>query len=127
MTIQKILLVDDDANIRLLAQMSLEEIGGWRVTTVSSGVEALAAVASDRPDVILLDVRMPGMDGPTTLSKLKEMDDLADIPVIFVTASVQKDEVGHYLSLGVAGLINKPFDPMLLPDQIMALCPGKAP
>ncbi|MBX9571222.1 MAG: response regulator [Candidatus Obscuribacterales bacterium] len=118
MSIEKVLLVDDDPRIRKIAQISLQGVGGWNVRAVSSGFEALEAASSDRPDVILLDVMMPEMDGPTTLARLRENAELASIPVIFFTAKVQKQEVDSYLALGAAGIISKPFDPMKLPGEI---------
>jgi len=73
------------------------------------------------PDLILLDVMMPGMDGPTTLKSLRGHDEFAAIPVLFMTAKVQSDEVEEYLALGAVGVIHKPFDPMALSDEIRAL------
>jgi CheY-like chemotaxis protein len=119
--IKKILLIDDNPNIRTVAQIGLEDVGGWQVLLAASGPEGLSLAASDLPDAILLDVMMPGMDGPTTLSKLREVPALAKIPVIFLTAKAQKEEVAHYLSLGALGVITKPFDPLTLPKEIMAL------
>ena len=121
MPIEKVLLVDDDPRIRKIAQISLQGVGKWNVRAVSSGFEALEAAASERPDVILLDVMMPEMDGPTTLARLRENAELASIPVIFFTAKVQKQEVDSYLALGAAGIISKPFDPMKLPSEIVEI------
>ena len=118
MPIEKVLLVDDDPRIRKIAQISLEGVGHWRVTLVASGFEAIEAANKERPDVILLDVMMPEMDGPTTLTKIREVAEIASIPVIFFTAKVQKQELDSYLALGAAGIISKPFDPMKLPDEI---------
>jgi two-component system, OmpR family, response regulator len=118
MPIQKVLLVDDDPRIRKIAQISLEGVGGWQVCLVASGFEAIAVAQKERPDVILLDVMMPEMDGPTTLAKIREVEEIASIPVIFFTAKVQKQELDLYLALGAAGIISKPFDPMKLPREI---------
>jgi CheY-like chemotaxis protein len=115
--VRKILLVDDEADIRLIAEISLANLGGWQVIQASSGPEAIRLVRDERPDLILLDVMMPGMDGPATLQKLREAEDF-DTPVIFMTAKVQRTEVDRLLDLGVRGLIPKPFDPMALPDEI---------
>src|SRR5947209_7887339 len=106
---KKILLVDDDANIRKLASMSLEKVGGMQVIAVSSGAEALDAVALDLPDVIVLDLMMPGLDGTETLARLKERSDTAHIPVILMTAKVQTHEMEELRTLGAAGIIIKPF------------------
>ena len=118
MSIQRVLLVDDDPRIRKIAQISLEGVGKWNVLIVASGFEAIETALRERPDVILLDVMMPEMDGPTTLAKLRENQEIANIPVIFFTAKVQKQELDSYLALGAAGIISKPFDPMKLPGEI---------
>jgi CheY-like chemotaxis protein len=115
---RSVLLVDDDPSIRTVAEMSLGKIGRLDVVVVASGADALAAVRVKRPDVILLDVMMPGMDGPTTLARLREDAETATIPVIFLTAKVQKPEVDRYVALGATGVIPKPFDPMTLPGEV---------
>lgn len=119
MRIKKVLLVDDDPNIRKLAKMSLERVGKWEVAVAASGTEAIDLLAHEKPDVVLLDVMMPGVDGRATLEKLKEQS--ADLPVILMTAKVQNEEIAEYLNLGAIGLIMKPFDPMLLPQEISDL------
>jgi len=119
MEIKKILLVDDDPNIRKLAKMSLERVGHWQVTLAASGVEAIDAVVCDQPDLVVLDVMMPGIDGVTTLTKLKARN--PNLPVILMTAKVQTEEIAEYLNLGAVGVIMKPFDPMLLPKEITEL------
>jgi two-component system, OmpR family, response regulator len=118
MTIERVLLVDDDPRIRKIAQISLEGVGGWKVSLVASGFEAIEVARREHPDVILLDVMMPEMDGPTTLARIREVAEIASIPVIFFTAKVQKQELDSYLALGAAGIISKPFDPMKLPGEI---------
>lgn len=117
MTIKTILLVDDDPNLRLITQMTLEEVGELDVTAASSGFQAIE-IAQEKPfDVILLDVMMPGMDGTQTFAKLRELvPNLA--PVIFLTAKIQREEMDQYVRLGAAGVIAKPFDPMQLPSQV---------
>jgi len=119
-----VLCVDDDPDILEVAQISLELVGGLTVTGVDSGTRCLAEVATIRPDLILLDVMMPGMDGPATLTALKAVPGVAGIPVIFMTARVQESEVEQYLALGAAAVIPKPFDPMALADQIKAIWAG---
>jgi CheY-like chemotaxis protein len=116
--VQKILLVDDEADIRLIADISLSNLGGWQVLQAASGSEALDLAAREHPDLILLDVMMPGMDGPATLAHLREREDGFTTPVIFMTAKVQKAEIDRLLALGVRGLIAKPFDPMTLHEEI---------
>jgi CheY-like chemotaxis protein len=117
-SIKNVLLVDDDQNIRFVAQMSLEGLTPWTIMLAVSGEDALKKVQEQKPDLILLDMMMPGMDGPTTFSKLKERAELADVPIIFMTAKVQTHEVEGYRKTGAAGVITKPFDPMKLPDEI---------
>ncbi|MDQ1834934.1 response regulator [Massilia scottii] len=116
-----VLYVEDDPDIQTVAQMALEMVGGLTLRTCSSGREALAAAAQCKPDLLLLDVMMPGMDGPTTLSELRKLPNTASTPVIFMTAKVQASEVAYYRSLGALGVIAKPFDPMQLPLQVRQL------
>lgn len=111
-------MVDDDPDIRQVAELSLAEVGGWKVSLASSGAEAIEKISEVNPDVILLDVMMPEMDGPSTFLKLREIEGFANTPIIFITAKVQKHEIDRYLALGAMGCISKPFDPMTLPNQI---------
>lgn len=120
MTQRDLLLVDDDASIREVIQLTLEVVGGWTVRMASSGTEAIARVEERRPDAILLDLMMPGMDGPTTLSRLREADS-AEVPVILLSAKVQRRDDDELEALGVAGVIGKPFDPITLPDRISSI------
>ena len=119
-----VLCVDDDPDILEVAQISLELVGGLTVTGLDSGARCLAEVATIRPDLILLDVMMPVMDGPATLTALKADPALNTIPVIFMTARVQEVEVEQYLALGAVAVIPKPFDPMALADQIKGIWAG---
>ncbi len=123
MTIRKVLLVDDEDDIRTIGQLSLSRVGKWETVLASNGAEALVKAAAERPDVILLDVMMPGMDGPTTLARLREQPATAQTPVIFMTAKIQKHEVARYLELGAMGVIGKPFEPLTLPADIKKLVP----
>ena len=118
---KKILLVEDDDNIRLITRTSLEGLTSWKVVEANSGLVALNLAGAEMPDLILLDIMMPGMDGPTTFSHLRENQATAAIPVIFMTAKVQTQEVEGYIKLGAAGVITKPIDPMLLPEQITGI------
>ena len=122
--IQKILMVDDEPDIRRVGQMSLELVGQFEVVLAGGGEEALELARSERPDVILLDVMMPRLDGPATLGQLRAEPATADIPVIFMTAKVQKHEVQRYLAQGASGVIFKPFDPMTLPQEIRRIAQG---
>lgn len=115
---RKILLVDDEDDIREVAQMSLEMTAGWEVHTASSGADGLRVAAAERPDAILLDVMMPGMDGPATARALKAAPETADIPIILLTAKVQAADRRRFDDLGVAGILAKPFDPMALADEV---------
>jgi CheY-like chemotaxis protein len=118
----RVLLVDDAQDIRLIAQMSLERIGGWTVVPVASGQQALQAAADDGPfDAVLLDVMMPGMDGPTTLQQLRARGLPIEVKIVFLTAKAQTAELQRLRALGVAGVIAKPFDPLALPDQLAQL------
>ena len=117
----KVLLVDDDDDIRSIGELALVEVGGMTTVLASSGPLALEVAARELPDVVLLDVMMPGMDGLATFRRLREQPATAAIPVVFVTAKVQRHEVQRYLELGAIGVIGKPFDPMTLPDELRAI------
>ncbi|MBB5022500.1 response regulator [Desulfurispira natronophila] len=121
MTLERILYVEDETDIQAVARMALEMVGGYTLQICSSGQEALEAAPAFDPHLILLDVMMPGMDGPTTLQNLRQLDAFASTPAIFMTAKVQPAEVAHYKSLGAIGVIAKPFDPMSLSNQIKEL------
>jgi len=116
--LKRIYYVEDEPDIQAVAQLALEAIGGFSVGIASSGQEALDKAAAFAPDLILLDVMMPGMDGPTTLKKLRDIPALAQTPIIFMTAKVQPQEVAEYQSLGAIDVIAKPFDPMSLADTV---------
>ena len=116
-----ILYVEDEADIRTVAQLALETVGGFTLTVCSSGEEAVQVGPSSHPDLILLDVMMPGMDGPTTLAALRKDPALADTPVMFMTAKVQPSEIQQYRDLGALDVIAKPFDPMTLADQVRSI------
>lgn len=118
MTIGKVMLIDDERDIRTISEISLRRVGGWRVVTVESGERAVEVAGRERPDVILLDVIMPGMDGPATLAALRASADTAAIPIIFMTARAQEGDLALYLKIGARGVIAKPFDPMTLPEAV---------
>ncbi|MEZ4298742.1 MAG: response regulator [Polyangiaceae bacterium] len=119
--IEKVMMVDDEPHIRRIGELSLKGVGKWTVVLAGSGKEALEIARRERPDVILLDVMMPGMDGPATLASLRESDETSGIPVIFLTAKAQRHEVERYRKLGAAGVLTKPFDPMTLPSEVRAI------
>ncbi len=114
MTAIRILHVDDEPDIREVVELSLGLDPDFRVQSCCSGSEALAVVAEWEPDLILLDVMMPGLDGPATLAQLRQNAETAQFPVIFMTARTQAREVARFRALGAAGVIAKPFDPMTL-------------
>jgi CheY-like chemotaxis protein len=117
----RILYVEDEPDIRVVAQMALEAVGGFTVIACASGQEALNAAPGAKADLLLLDVMMPGMDGPSTLKGLRELPATANTPVIFMTAKVQAAEVAVYKGLGALEVIPKPFDPMELSAQIQRI------
>lgn len=121
MEIRKILLVDDEADIRKVANISLAKVGKFEVILAESGAEGLEKAAAEKPDLIILDMMMPEMDGLTTFSRLRENDSTKEIPVIFMTAKTQASEKQHYLDCGAIGVISKPFDPMTLSNEVKAI------
>jgi two-component system, OmpR family, alkaline phosphatase synthesis response regulator PhoP len=125
MPIRKVLLAEDEEDIRKVAQISLQFRGGWEVTLASNGEECLAKAASDPPDVILLDCMMPKLDGYETCQRLKQDPALRHIPVIFLTAKAQEAEVKKGLSLGAVGYLIKPFNPMSLAAEISQILEGQ--
>ena len=116
-----ILVIDDDDDIREIAQLTLEMGGPWAVLTAASGTDGMHIATTSPPDAILLDVMMPGLDGPATLALLRGDHRTSGIPVIFLTAKARPAERDRLMSLGVAGVLAKPFDPLELPAQIAAL------
>ena len=113
---RRVLLVDDEDDIRSIAELSLRALGGWDVRTAASGVEALGVTRDDAFDVIVLDVMMPELDGPSTLRRLRE--DGVQTPVVFLTAKVQPTDRRALEEAGAAGMLAKPFDPMRLSDEL---------
>jgi CheY-like chemotaxis protein len=118
MTKKSILLIDDEETIQEVVQVGIEIESGWQVAIASSGAEGIDLAQSQQPDVILLDVMMPEMDGIDTLSQLKSNQQTSSIPVIFLTAKAQAEEKNQFQSLGVVDVITKPFNSMTLASQI---------
>lgn len=116
--LNRILYAEDEPDIQTVAQMALEAIGGFSVNVCNNGQEAVDKAIDFNPDLILLDVMMPGMTGPDTLKELKTFPELKNVPVIFMTAKVQPQEVEEYKALGAIEVIAKPFDPMTLADTV---------
>lgn len=120
-SLEKILYVEDETDIQEVAKLALEAVGGFEVKLCSSGTDALREAPLFLPDLILLDVMMPGMDGQTTFNELRKIPQLAGTPIIFMTAKVQAQEVERYKEMGALDVITKPFDPMTLSAQIKAI------
>lgn len=117
-TLSRILYVEDEPDIRAVAKLALEAVGGFTLEICSSGQEALEKAEAFGPQMMLLDVMMPEMDGPTTMRRLREIPALANVPAVFMTAKVQPQEVKEYKALGAVEVIAKPFDPMTLASDI---------
>ena len=113
-------MIDDEDDIREVAQASLEMLGGWQVLTAENGAAGLTTAAAERPDAILLDVMMPDLDGPTTFQRLRAHPDTRSIPVVLLTAKVRPEDRQRFADLGVDGVLAKPFDPVRLSDDILA-------
>ena len=114
----RILIIDDEDDIREVAALSLETVAGWEVVVASSGAQGLVRAAEYNPDAILLDVMMPGMDGPATFRELCKNPLTANIPVLLLTAKVQSNDQKRFADLGVRAVLVKPFDPLTLSTQI---------
>ena len=114
----RILIIDDEDDIREVAALSLETVAGWDVVTANSGAQGLLRAVEHQPDAILLDVMMPGMDGPTTFRELRKNPATARIPVVLLTAKVQSNDQRRFADLGVNAILFKPFDPLTLAQQI---------
>lgn len=118
LTERTILIVDDEDDIREVAQLSLEVVAGWKVLAANSGESAIAMAGAEQPDAILLDVMMPNLDGPSTYVRLQADESTRAIPVIFLTAKVQSSDRERFAELGVRGIIAKPFDPLELAEEV---------
>jgi CheY-like chemotaxis protein len=115
---RRILIIDDEEDIRQVAALSLETVAGWEVMMANSGAQGLARAVDYQPDAILLDVMMPGMDGPSTFRELRKNPATAKIPVLLLTAKVQSTDQRRFADLGVEAVLFKPFDPLTLATQI---------
>jgi two-component system OmpR family response regulator len=119
--LRRILFVEDDPDIQVVATLALESLGGFGVLACGSGADALARFAEFAPDLVLLDVMMPGMDGPATLEALRRLPAGGGVPVVFMTARVQAHEILQYREMGAVDVIAKPFDPMTLAETVQTL------
>ena len=117
----RILYVEDEPDIQMVARLALETLGGFTLEICSSGKEALDKISAFQPQLMLLDVMMPGMDGPTTLGELRKLPQFSTTPAVFMTAKVQTSEVAGYKAIGAVDVIPKPFDPMTLSTQVQAI------
>ncbi|MEX1181189.1 MAG: response regulator [Cucumibacter sp.] len=119
--LKSVLCVDDDKDILEVARMTLEVVADFDVTTCSNGLAAIELAREINPDLILLDVMMPGIDGPMTLKRIQSDPKITSIPVVMITARVQHHEISKYFDIGAAGVIPKPFDPMTLHLELKAI------
>jgi CheY-like chemotaxis protein len=119
--LDRVTYVEDEADIRTVTELALKEIGGFTLDVCSSGPEAIGKAPAFNPDLIILDVMMPGMDGVETFEQLRAIPQLAGTPIIFMTAKAMIHETDHYRSLGAADVITKPFDPLTLSDRILEI------
>src|ERR1700735_943171 len=119
--LSRILYIDDEPDIREVARIALEVVGGFVVEVCESGEAALARGEGFAPDLILLDVMMPGMDGPQTMQSLRAVEALAAVPVVFFTAKAQRSEITELLNLGAIDVLGKPFDPMTIGQALNAI------
>ncbi len=118
--LQKILLVEDNDDIRTIIKSALEKIGGYKVHACASGAEALLSISEFAPQLLLLDMMMPGMDGPAVLAKVRERPETASLPVVFLTARASSTDIETLFALGALDVLKKPFDPMTLHEQVRA-------
>jgi two-component system, OmpR family, response regulator len=110
--------VDDEPDIREIVELSLGLSGEFKVSSCESGLKAFDVLATALPDLILLDVMMPGLDGPATLERIREQERTRNVPVIFMTAKALPQEIERFMKLGAIGVISKPFDPMKLAQRV---------
>ncbi|MET0984125.1 MAG: response regulator [Steroidobacteraceae bacterium] len=122
--LKTVLYVDDEPDIREVVELSLGLAGALRIHTCDSGLAALDNMPLIQPDLVLLDVMMPGLDGPATLQRMQNDERLAHIPVVFMTAKAMPQEVARFREMGAIAVIPKPFDPMRLSEQVYAIWEG---
>ena len=116
--LERILYAEDDEDIQQVAILALELVGGFKIKTCHNGLEAVSEIEGFKPQLLLFDVMMPNMDGPSALLKIRELENFKATPAIFMTAKVQPEEVKKYMEMGAIGVIAKPFDPMTLANQV---------
>jgi DNA-binding response OmpR family regulator len=121
MDLERIMYVDDEADIRVLVELALQRVGGFAVTLCASGREALELAPRVLPQLVLLDVMMPDMDGPDTLRAMRSLPALSTVPIVFMTAKIQPAEIARFREIGAAEVIPKPFDPLSLAAEVRAI------
>ena len=119
--LNRICYVEDDEDIQKIVRMSLERIGKMTVEVVSDPLQAIEAIKAFKPELVMLDWMMPGMDGPTLFRRMKELPEVSGLPVVFITAKASQAELDELRALGAAGTISKPFSPRDLPEQLRAI------
>ena len=122
--LNRIFYAEDDEDIQRIVRISLERIGKMTVTIESDPLKAIEGIKAFRPDLVMLDWMMPGMDGPTLLKRMREIPETAAYPVVFITAKATQKDHAELLSLGAAGIVSKPFSPKDLPDQLRGIWAG---
>jgi len=119
--LNRICYVEDDEDIQRIVRMALERIGKMTVEVVTDPMVAIGAITAFKPDLVMLDWMMPGMDGPTLFRKMKQLPEMSVLPVVFITAKATQRDMDELIALGAAGTISKPFSPKDLPDQLRAI------
>ena len=119
--LERIVYVEDDEDIQAIVRMSLERVGKMTVQIVTDPLTAIGAMSAFKPDLVMLDWMMPGMDGPTLFREMKKRPEVAGVPVVFITAKAAPRDLEELKTLGAAGTISKPFSPKDLPDQLRAI------
>lgn len=119
--LERICYVEDDEHAQLIVRVSLEKLGGMIVEIVNDPNRAIEAITRFKPDLVMLDWLMPGMDGPALFRKIKQEPELAALPIVFITAKTMPQEVDELLALGATATISKPFSPKDLPEQLRAV------
>ncbi len=122
--LSRIVYVEDDEDIQRIVRLSLEKVGKFTVRIVGEPTRAIDAILEFKPDLVMLDWMMPGMDGPTLFRKMRETAGIEQMPVVFITAKASSAEMDELRALGAAGAISKPFSPKDLPDQLRAIWQG---
>lgn len=116
--LQRVCYVEDDEDIQKIVRMSLERIGKLTVEVIGDPMVAIDAMKAFKPELVMLDWMMPGMDGPTLYRKMQEVPEVREVPVVFITAKASEKELSELRALGAAGTISKPFSPKDLPGQL---------